>query len=68
MFACKSALKACFVAVFIALLADEIGEHFAVGSWVHGASLIVFGGSIAMAFIAGCIAIAALLAPKNSKS
>jgi hypothetical protein len=68
MFACKSALKACFVAAFVALLADEIGEHLPPGNWVYGASLIVFGSSMAVAFITGCMAIAALLAPENSKS
>lgn len=63
----KSALKACFVAVFVALLADEIGEHFPTTSWVHGASLIIFGLSMAAAIIAACIAVAALLTPESSK-
>lgn len=61
------ALKVCFVAVFVALLADEIGEHFALGTWIHNATLVVFGLSMAVAFIACCLAIAALLAPQNSK-
>lgn len=63
----KLALKVCFVAVFVALLADEIGEHFAPGTWIHGASLLVFGLSMAVAFISFCLAIAALLAPQHSK-
>jgi hypothetical protein len=62
----KFALKACFVAVFVALLADEIGEHFAAGSWIHSLSLMVFGLSMAAAIIAGCIAIAAIFSPKKS--
>jgi hypothetical protein len=66
MFTRRSALKVCFVAVFVALAADEIGEHFPVGTWVHGASLVIFGLSAAVAIIAGCIAFAVLLTPEKS--
>jgi hypothetical protein len=63
----KASLRACFIAIFVALLADEIGEHFTSGSWIHIASLIVFGTSMAVAFVSGCMAMAAFLTPQKSE-
>ncbi len=65
MYSWRLYLKACFVALFVALLADEIGEHFPKGHWVHMTSLAAFGISMAVAFITACMATAALLSPQG---
>lgn len=57
----KVTLTVCWAATFVAMLADEISEHVSVDGWIYFASLVVFGISMVVAFVAGCLATAALL-------
>ena len=62
----KFSVTICWAATFVALLADEISENVAVGGSIHFASTVVFGVSVAVAFIAGCLAAANFVSQRRN--
>lgn len=61
----KVAFMICWAATFVALVSDEVSEQVAPGGAAFTASLIVFGISMAVAFIAGCLTLAAFLSARK---